>query len=127
MYKLVLANNYEFEIKEGFSLGNIIHISKTDADSLEVSRQVTKANVKHIKFYCDDALIGEYNNLTLITAPIRYDNADGTITVSIGLRTMTDIEARLEELESTQAIQDGAIEDLGEVVSGLMDSESSEV
>ena len=123
MYKLVLANDYEFQIEEGFSLSRIIHISATDADSLEVSRQVTNENVESVKFYHDSTLIGEYNNLILISPPMRYDNEDETITVLIKLRAMTDVEVRLAALEKTQQIQDGAIEDLGEAVSDLMEEE----
>ncbi len=121
MYKVVLANDYEFQIEEGFSLSKIIHISDTDADSLEVSRQVTNESVKHIELYHDESLIGEYENLILTHAPIRYDNDDETITVLIQLRQMSTIEIRLESLEQSQQIQDGAIEDLGEAVSDLME------
>ena len=44
---------------------------------------------------------------------------DGTVITTYCLREKTDMEKRLDNVEAGQAIQDGAIADLGEVSSLL--------
>ena len=45
--------------------------------------------------------------------------ADKTVVTTYNLREKTDVEKRLDNVEAGQAIQDGAIADLGEVSSLL--------
>lgn len=122
MYKIVLANDYEFEIEEGFSLSNILHIADNDEDACAVSRQITPSNLEDVKFYHDSELIGSYTNLISIHAPMRYDEDDKVVVV-IQLREMEPLELRVYNLEKSQMIQDGAIDDLAEVVSDIVEGE----
>lgn len=52
------------------------------------------------------------------------DTVNGAVTASFSVREKTDVEKRLDALEAGQNIQDGAIEDLGNVVSELSDGGS---
>lgn len=45
--------------------------------------------------------------------------ADGTVLTTYNLREKNDEEKRLDALEEGKAVQDGAINDLGEVVGTL--------
>ena len=74
--------------------------------------------------YCDrkqGAKLGVYENLVLEneTSVIR---SDGSILTSFRLREKSDVELLKEQIETMkeqQEVQDGAIADLGEAVSGL--------
>ena len=52
------------------------------------------------------------------------DTVNGAVTASFSVREKTDVEKRLDALEAGQNIQDGAIKDLGNVVSELSDGGS---
>lgn len=116
-----LADATTIKIEGGASLDRIIHIAETDAKAVEVCAAITPANLKHVEFWNPDREEPHsiYETLTMDTAPTRQTNTDGTVTVTISLREKTSIELRLDALEESQATQDGAIEDLGMVVSDL--------
>lgn len=116
-----LTDGTQVTIKDGASLDRIIHVSDTEADAVAVCKVVTAANLKHIEFFNEGAEqpYGVYDDLSINAAPTRQDNEDGTVTVTISLREKTTLEKRLDALEESQAVQDGAIEDLGLVVSDI--------
>ena len=62
--------------------------------------------------------VGRYEHLVLVSESSVVD-ADGTVTTTYSLREKSDVEKRLDNVETGQAIQDGAISDLGEVSSLL--------
>ena len=64
-------------------------------------------------------MVGEYTDLILMAAPVRQDTEDEKVSVTFGLREKTSVELQLDALEEGQAVQDGAIEDLGIVVSEM--------
>lgn len=121
MDTLKLKNGYEIQIEDGASLGHIEHIAQTEEAALEVINQLTAENVSAVEFLHDGVVNGEYPQVALNTAPTRAVNEDGTITVTISLREKTDLELRVDALEESQSIQDGAIEDLGTAVSDMME------
>ena len=49
---------------------------------------------------------------------VDIDN-DGKVVANFSLREKTDIEKRLDAIEAGQTLQDGAIRDLGDVVSTI--------
>ena len=121
MNSLRLKNGYEIQIEDGASLFCIEHIAQTEEAALEVINQLTAENVSAVEFLHDGVVNGEYPQTALNTAPTRAVNEDGTITVTISLREKTDLELRVDALEESQSIQDGAIEDLGTAVSDMME------
>lgn len=115
-----LTDGTQITIEDGASLNRIIHISDTEADAVAVCKAVTAENLKHAEFCMDDGTAyGVYDDLALNAAPTRQDNEDGTVTVLISLRGKTDLEKRVDALEVSQEIQDGAIEDIGMVLSDI--------
>lgn len=121
---MVLANGDQIEIEDGGSLGNITHISETEADASATIAKITRENVSHVQFLKDGNVYGEYENMILAYRPIRQEEeVDGQLTgrilVMFSLREQTDVELRLSALEDSQALQDGAIEDIADVVSEL--------
>ena len=120
MDNIKLANGTKITIEDGASLDRIIHISATEADATAVCAAVTADNIAHVEFYNDGAEqpYGVYDDLALNAPPTRHDD-NGAVVVTISLREKTDIEKRLDALEESQEIQDGAIEDIGMVLSDM--------
>lgn len=90
--------------------------------------KLTPANLKNVELQTDEGgKLAEFQNLVLVgteEVPV-YGADEETINgyeLHIHLREKTDVEVlteRMDALEESQATQDGAIDDLGEAVSGL--------
>ena len=130
MDKIILANKTTFEIAEGASLSSI----KIQAESFDTIKTITdtftEANLKEVTFTHNDVESGKYTDLKCdgFTYTQNTDEAgkeDGTYTVTIRLRTKTEIEKRLDALETGQVTLQqghesnaGAIEDLAGMIGG---------
>ena len=121
MDKIIFADKTEFEIKEGASLGNVVARVESFADLKGIADALTKAgNLKTVQFSHGDEVNGEYTDLTregmLFTG---VDLVDGKVEAAFSLREKTEVDKRLDAIEEGQNIQDGAIADLGDVVSTM--------
>lgn len=130
MDKIILKNKTEFEIADGASLGNI----QIKAENFDAVKTITDAfsadNLQEVTFIHNDAVSGEYTDLksdgfTYIQNTDADGKEDGTYTVTIRLRTKTEIEKRLDALETGQVTLQqghesnaGAIEDLAGMIGG---------
>ena len=116
-----LADETEIPIEEGGSLASLIHIAPNEPEAMAICELVTPENLAHVEFGRTDLEepYGVYDNLAKAAEPYRYTNEDETITVVISLREKTDLELRVDALEESQEVQDGAIEDLGAAVSEI--------
>ena len=126
MDKIILKDQTNFEIADGASLGNI----QIKAESFDAIKTITDAfaenNLAEVTFTHNDAVSGKYTDLKSdgFTYTQNTDE-DGTYTVTIRLRTKTDIEKRLDALEAGQVtlqqgheFNAGAIEDLAGMIGG---------
>ncbi len=120
--KLILSNNEEINIESGSSLSDMKVLSETKYDMVSTWESLTEENLKHIEIQNEDGIvIGNYDNI-LLESETSTIQSDGKILTSFHLREKTEIEIlreRIEQLESGQEVQDGAISDLGTAVSGL--------
>lgn len=130
MDKIILKDKTEFEIADGASLGNI----QIKAENFDAIKTITDAfsadNLQEVTFTHNDAVSGEYTDLksdgfTYIQNTDADGKEDGTYTVTIRLRTKTEIEKRLDALETGQVTLQqghesnaGAIEDLAGMIGG---------
>ena len=130
MDKITLKNKTEFEIADGASLGNI----QIKAENFEAIKTITDAftadNIAEVTFKHNNEVSGKYTDLKCdgFTYAPNTDEAgkeDGTYTVTIRLRIKTEIEKRLDALETGQVtLQQGhesnavAIEDLAGMIGG---------
>lgn len=126
MDKIILKNQTSFEIDDGASLGNI----QIKAENFEAIKTITDAftadNLAEVTFTHNGETSGKYTDLKcdgFTYAP--NTDEDGTYTVTIRLRTKTEIEKRLDALEAGQATLQqghesnaGAIEDLAGMIGG---------
>lgn len=122
---MTFADGTRIEIEEGATLDHIVYSAKNEADALYVCEKCTAENVSEITFSQPDEegasiVTGEYTGLVLNGAPTRQTNEDGlTVTVVISLHEPTELELRVAALEESQQVQDGAIEDIGLVLSDI--------
>ena len=130
MDKIILADDTAYEIKEGASLGNIQIKSKNFDGIKTITDAFAENNLAEGTFTHNDAVSGEYTDLksdgfTYIQNTDADGKEDGTYTVTIRLRTKTEIEKRLDALETGQVTLQqghesnaGAIEDLAGIIGG---------
>ena len=117
------SEDMEFAIQDGASLDRIILITDSEAEAMTICNVVRDdSNLRHVEFWNEGAEqpYGVYEDLTINAPSTRYDE-DDHIVVTISLREKTRLELRVDALEESQAVQDGAIEDLGLVVSDLVE------
>lgn len=117
--KLILKDGAAIELEAGASLG-AIQVSASDRSAmLKIWEKLTEGNLAEVNIQNGSGLtVGSYKNLVLVseTSIVKKDE---TVITTYCLREKTDMEKRLDNVEAGQAIQDGAIADLGEVSSLL--------
>lgn len=122
--KLILADGSVISIESGASLSGIGVVSATKADMVATWDLFTTANLKNVQVKnSEDAVIGEYSDLVLEEETSK-EQEDGSILTYFRLRQKTEVELLREEVEALKAgqeIQDGAISDLGTVVSDIVE------
>ena len=115
MDKIILKDKTSFEIADGASLGNI----QIKAENFEDVKTITDAfsadNLQEVTFTHNDAISGKYTDLKsdgFTYAP----NEDKTYTVTIRLRTKTEMEKAIDELKAGHEVNAKAIDDLASTV-----------
>lgn len=120
--KLVLNNNEQVNIESGSSLSDMRVMSDNKYDMVSAWDMLTEENLKHIEIQNEEGTaIGTYDNI-LLESETSTIQQDGKILTSFHLREKTEVELlreRVKRLENGQKVQDGAISDLGEAVSGM--------
>ena len=123
MDKIILKNQTSFEIADGASLGNI----QIKAENFEAIKTITDAfssdNIAEVTFKHNDAVSGKYTDLKsdgfTYMPNMGEDGAeDGTYTVTVSLRTKTEMEKAIDELKAGHESNAGAIQDLANMVAG---------
>lgn len=117
MDKIILANKTEFEIADGASLGNI-QIQAENFDAVKtITDAFTEANLKEVTFIHNDTESGRYTDLK--PNGFTYVSSENkTYTVTIRLRTKTELEKVIDELKAGHESNAGAIQDLADIVAG---------
>ena len=121
MDKIILKNKAEFEIAEGASLGNI-RIQSKDFDGIKtITDAFSEENISKVSFTHNDQTSGEYENLkyegfSYMPNMGEDGTEDGTYTVTIRLRTKTEMEKAIDELKAGHEVNAKAIDDLASTV-----------
>ena len=119
---LIFNDKTTVDLESGSVLGDIKILSATKQDMLAAWDKFSDFNLKSVQIKNTDGVpVGHYENLVLEneTSVIR---PDGSILTSFRLREKSDVELLKEQIDTMkeqQEVQDGAIADLGEAVSGL--------
>ena len=105
MDKIILKNKTEFEIAEGASLGNI-QIQSKDFDGIKtITDAFTAENIAEVTFTHNGEISGKYtdlksNGFTYMPNVGEDGSEDGTYTVTVNLRTKTEMEKAIDELKA---------------------------
>ena len=121
MDKIILKNKTEFEIAEGASLGNIQIQSKDFNGIKSITDAFSEENISKVTFTHNDQTSGEYENLKYegfsYMPNVGEDGTeDGTYTVTVNLRTKTEMEKAIDELKAGHEVNAKAIDDLASTV-----------
>ena len=119
MDKLKFLDGSIIDIEDGATLSEVTHIASNEANALFVCGKVTAENVEHLEFFHGELLTGQYDNVVIAAPTTREDGDEGAVIVRMHFREKTDVELRLDALEEGQTVQDGAIEDIGAVLSDM--------
>jgi hypothetical protein len=119
MDKLKFMDGTIIGIEDGASLESVTHIATNEANALFVCGKVTAENVASLQFLHGEDVTGDYQNVVIAAPTTREDGEDGAVIVRMHFREKTDVELRLDALEEGQTVQDGAIEDIGLVLSDI--------
>ncbi|HJC47118.1 MAG TPA: hypothetical protein IAA04_03585 [Candidatus Lachnoclostridium pullistercoris] len=117
--KMILKDNTTIELEAGAYLQNIQVVSADRAGMVATWEKMTADNLSSVQIQTGDGLtVGTYTDLVLVSETSTV-SPDGSVLTSYCLREKTDEEKRLDALEEGQAVQDGAISDLGSATSFL--------
>lgn len=123
MDKIILKNQTSFEVSDGASLGNI-QIKAENFDAIKtITDAFTADNLAKVTFTHNGEVSGEYTDLKsdgfTYMPNVGEDGAeDGTYTVTVSLRTKTEMEKAIDELKAGHESNAGAIQDLADMVAG---------
>lgn len=123
MDKIILKNKTDFEIAEGASLGNI-QIQSKDFDGIRsITEAFSKENISKVIFTHNDQTSGEYDDLkyegfSYMPNKGKDGAEDGTYTVTIRLRTKTEMEKAIDELKAGHEANAEAIQELASITAG---------
>lgn len=120
MDKIILKNKTEFEIAEGASLGNI-QIQSADFAGIEtITKAFSGDNLAEATFTHNGEISGKYTDLksdgfTYMPNVGEDGKEDGTYTVTVRLRTKTEMEKAVDELKAGHEANAEAIEELANI------------
>ena len=119
MDKLKFTDGTIIDIEDGATLGEVTHIASNEANAMYVCGKVTAENVASLQFLHGDAVTGDYQNVVIAAPTTREDGEGEAVIVRMHFREKTELELRVDALEESQEVQDGAIEDIGAVISDM--------
>ena len=120
MDKIILKNKTEFEIAEGASLGNI-QIQSQNFDGIKtITAAFAENNLAEVTFKHNDEVSGKYTDLkcdgfTYMPNMGEDGIEDGTYTVTVSLRTKTEMEKAIDELKAGHEANAEAIQELASI------------
>lgn len=123
MDKIILKNKAEFEIADGASLGNIQIQSKSFDGIKTITDAFTADNLAEVTFTHNGETSGKYTDLksdgfTYVPNMGEDGTEDGTYTVTVNLRTKTEVEKAIDELKAGHEANAEAIEELASIAAG---------
>lgn len=120
MDKIILKDKTEFGIADGASLGNI-QIKAENFDAIKtITDAFTADNLAEVTFTHNGETTGKYTDLKsdgfTYMPNVGEDGAeDGTYTVTVRLKTKTEMEKAIDELKAGHESNAEAIEELASI------------
>lgn len=123
MDKIILKNQTSFEVSDGASLGNF----QINAENFDAIKTITDAftadNLAEVTFTHNGETSGKYTDLksdgfTYMPNMGEDGTEDGTYTVTVSLRTKTEMEKAIDELKAGHEANAEAIQELASITAG---------
>lgn len=120
MDKIILKDQTNFEVADGASLGNIQIQSKSFDEIKTITDAFAENNIAEVTFTHNGETSGKYTDLKsdgfTYMPNMGQDGAeDGTYTVTVRLRTKTEMEKAIDELKAGHEANAEAIEELASI------------
>lgn len=120
MDKIILKDQTTFDVADGASLGNIQIQSKNFDGIKTITDAFAENNLAEVTFTHNDAVSGKYTDLKsdgfTYMPNMGEDGAeDGTYTVTVSLRTKTEMEKAIDELKAGHEANAEAIQELANI------------
>ena len=120
MDKIILKDQTTFDVADGASLGNIQIQSKNFDGIKTITDAFAENNLAEVTFTHNDAVSGKYTDLksdgfTYVPNMGEDSAEDGTYTVTVRLRTKTEMEKAIDELKAGHEANAEAIEELANI------------
>lgn len=120
MDKIILKDQTTFEVADGASLGNIQIQSKNFDGIKTITDAFAENNLAEVTFKHNNEVSGKYTDLKsdgfTYSKNVGEDGSeDGTYTVTIRLRTKTEMEKAIDELKAGHEANAEAIEELANI------------
>ena len=111
MDKIILKDKTEFEIADGASLGNI-QIQSQNFDGIKtITDAFVENNISEVTFTHNGETSGKYTDLKSDGFTyVPNTDANGPYTVTIRLRTKTEMEKAIDELKAGHEVNAEAID-----------------
>ena len=126
--KIVLKNETAVELEAAASLENMKAVFEDMTAVDQFWKRCTDENMSEVRILNGEGLtVGAYKDKCLMSPAFTLDKTeDGKIMATFGIRELTDIEklqAQVSANTETLAVHDGAIGDMGAVMSAMADQE----
>lgn len=121
MQTMILNDETIMDLKDGTCLSYLIALVDNYAGLADLENALMKkGNLDKVRFTNEEGdVYKEYENM-ILDLPLFHcvDTADGKVEAAFSIREKTEIEKRLDELEESQSITDGAVVELAEIIGG---------
>lgn len=115
--KLILNDGTTIELEAGASLSALTTILADWNVAAEVMPKFTEKNLLYVTVQNGDGPL-EWNYQDLVLQPGSWEVKKDGVHITISLREKTELEKRIEKIESSQEVQDGAIAELAGMMGG---------
>lgn len=119
--ELILKNNFIIELESGASLSDMRVLFADKTVMMDAWNELTEDNLSKVTIKNSDGIvISRPEGLALVseTSTVR---TDGAILTSFNLHEKTEIEKRLDQMEASLEVHDGAIMDTAEMLSNIVE------
>lgn len=115
--KLILNDGTTIEMEAAASLTGLTTVFTDWTDAASVMPKLTEDNLASVQVQNGEGtIVGNYTDLVL--QPGSWEEKADGLYITISLREKTDIEKRLDKVESGQEVQAGAIGELAGMMGG---------
>ena len=109
--KMILNDGTAIELETGVSLTELTTVFTDWAAAASVMPKLTEENLSKVEVQNGEGL-NRGNYADLVLQPGYWEVKEDGVHITISLREKTELEKRLDKVESGQEVQDGAIAEL---------------